>query len=332
MFKLPRFELGARRPFAVVFAAVALAATLPATAADPYPTKPVRVLVNSSPGGLTDVIARLVMSRMSQNLGQQFLVENRAGAAGQVGADALAKSTPDGYTIGVVGNALSAFPALNPKLPFKPETDLTPVALLITSPMVFVTNPNSGYHTVADYVNAAKAKPGALVFASGGNVTMGHLLAEQLQATAGISLIHVPYKGGAPAMADLLAGHVPVFFDPIGTTTPLARDGKIRPLAIVADKRAPALPDVPTIAEAGFPDVKGMSWFAIFAPAGTPPAIIAKLNAEANKALQAPEVKERLVAIGATGEGGPPKVLGDLLHSEIPRWTKLIRERNIKAD
>ena len=308
-----------------------LAVTRPAAAQDAYPNKPVKVIINSSPGGLTDVIGRLVTLKMGQNMGQQFVVENRPGTA-VVGANALAKSAPDGYTIGVLGNALSALPALFPNLPFNVEADLVPVSLLITSPLVIDTYSQSPYRTLGDFVAAAKAKPGQIAYASGGVATMSHLLAEQFQSAAGMQLIHVPYKGGAPAMTDLMAGHVAVFFDPISTTLPLARDGKIRPLAIVAKTRSPALPDVPTIAEAGFPDVQGSSWFAIFAPAGTPPDLVAKLNAEATKALNSPEVRERLAALSAVSEGGPPKVLADLVKSEMARWSKLIRERNIKVD
>lgn len=316
---------------AAVCAVTGLAATWPASAQEAYPNKPVKVIINSSPGGLTDVIGRLVTLKMGQNMGQQFVVENRAGTA-VVGANALAKSIPDGYTIGVLGNSLSALPAMFPNLPFNVEADLVPVSLLITSALIIDTHVNSPYRTLGEFVAAAKAKPGQIPFASGGHATMSHLLAEQFQSSAGLQLIHVPYKGGAPAMTDLMAGHVAVFFDPISTTLPLARDGKIRPLAIIAKTRSAALPDVPTIAEAGYPDVQGSSWFAIFAPAGTPPELVAKLNAEATKALNSPEIRERLAAINAVSEGGPSKTLGDLVKSEIVRWTKLIRERNIKID
>ena len=302
-----------------------------ATAADSYPTKPIKVVVNSAPGGLTDVVARLVTNKMGQQMGQTFVVENRAGVP-VVGADALAKSTPDGYTIGVLGNSVSAMPAMFPALPFHVEKDLVPVALLISAPLVMDTGINSPYKTVADYVADAKARPGQVAFASGGNATMSHLLPEQFQVAAGLKLVHVPYKGGAPAMNDLMAGHVPVFFDVLSTTLPLAREKKVRPLAVIAKNRVPQLPDVPTMAEAGYPDVQGSSWFAIFAPGGTPPDVVARLNAEANKALQSPEIKERLGALGSLVEGGPPKVLDDLMKTEVPRWTKLIRERQIKAE
>ena len=327
----PRIRLTASGIFAAVCAAGVLTVSLPAAAADAYPTKPVKVIVNSVPAGLTDIIARLVTTKMAQSMGQPFVVENKGGAA-VIGADALAKSAPDGYTVGVVGSSLSALPALITKMPFNPQTDLAPVSLLVTSTLVLITGPGTPYHTVAEYIAEAKKKPAQLTYASGGTGTMTHLLAEQLQVHAGVSLIQVPYKGGAPAIADIMAGHVAIYFDQIGTTAPLAREGKVRILAIVDSARWPAFPDVPTMAEAGYPGVEGTSWFAMFAPAGTPPEIIARLNAEANKALQSPDVKERLAALGTTPKVGPPKVLADVLKVEIPRLGKLIRDRNIKND
>ena len=322
---------GMRGLLASACIAGALATPPPAAAAEAFPVKPVKVIVNSAPAGLTDIIARLVAAKMAQSMGQQFVIENRGGAA-VIGADALAKSAPDGYTVGVLGSSLSALPALIAKMPFNPETDLVPVSLLVTSTLVLITGPSTPYRTVADYIAEAKKKPSQLTYASGGTGTMTHLLAEQLQISAGVSLIQVPYKGGAPAIADIMAGHVAVYFDQIGTTAPLARDGKVRPLAIVDTARWPAFPDVPTMAEAGYPDVQGTSWYGLFAPAGTPAEIVAKLNAEANKALQSPDVKERLSALGTTAKIGPPKLMADLLRSEIPRLTKLIRERNIKNE
>ena len=325
--------MSGRRAFVAACAALVFGtgAGPAAVAADAYPTKPIRVIVNSAPGGLTDIVARIVTTRMAQAMGHAFVVDNRPGVA-VLGADAVAKSVPDGYTVGVLGNSLSALPAMMQNLPFSPEKDLVAIALLNTSPLVMVTNPKSPYRSPADYVNDARAKPGQLAFASGGNATMTHLLAEQLQATTGISLIHVPYKGGAPALAAILSGEVPVMFDTVATTVPQAREGKVRALAIVAKARSAALPDVPTLAEAGFPEVQGNGWFALFAPAGTPPEVVTLLNAEANKALASPEVRDRLLSLGTTPEGGSPKVLSDLLASEIPRWTRLIRERGIKSN
>ena len=327
------FILITRRLKRGVATLLAAFATLPACApafAQAYPTKPIRVYVNSAPGGLTDVIARLVAVRMSQALGQPMLIDNRTGVGGLVGAELVTKAEPDGYTIGVVASAITVSPQLMATPPFDASKDFTPVALLMSTPLILVTNVNSRYRSVADYVSEAKARPGEISFASGGTGTMTHLLAEQLQSHAGLKLIHVPYKGGAPALNDVLAGHVPIYFDTLTTSTKLVLDNKLRGLAIVSPQRSPALPNVPTIAEAGYPDVQGMAWFAIVAPPQMPREIVTRLNEEANKALAAPEIRERILALGGTVEGGGAAVLADLIRSEMPRWAKLIRERGIK--
>ena len=299
------------------------------THAQTYPTKPIRVIVNSAPGGLTDVLARLIGNKMGQSMGQSFVVDNKPGGGGLIGAELVSKAEADGYTIGIVASAITAAPAMINGSTFDASKDISHVALLISTPLVMVTSINSPYQTAAQFVNEAKAKPGAFSIASGGNGTMTHLLAEQLQVHAGIKLIHVPYKGGGPALNDVLAGHVPVFFDTLNTSTKLIQDGKLRALAIASPKRNPAIPNVPTIAEAGFPNVQGISWFAIIAPPNMPKDILNKLNEEANKALAATDIKERIVGLGGNVEGGPTTVLTDLIKSEIPRWTKLVKDRGI---
>lgn len=318
--------------FATGLATVAAAIVPTSAIAQEYPTKPIRVIVNSAPGGLTDVIGRLVANKMSESMGQPLVVENRTGAGGVLGADALKRSTADGYTIGVVANGITSGPFLLPQVPFMADKDFDPIALLMTTPMVMVTATNSPYKDVASLVKRAKAEPGAISIASGGIGTMTHLVAEQFQAEADISLVHVPYKGGGPALVDVMAGHVPVYFDTLTTSANLIREGKIRGLAVVNDTRSAAIPDVPTLAEQGYPGVKGISWFAMIAPAGLPDAIRERLNEEANKALQSAEVKERISSLGGTIEGGSTKVLADLISSEIPRWSKLIKDRNITAN
>jgi tripartite-type tricarboxylate transporter receptor subunit TctC len=307
------------------------AAISSAAHAQPYPAKPIRVVVNSAPAGLTDVVGRLVVARMSQSMGQPMVIDNRSGAGGLVGAEFIAKADPDGYTIGVVASAITVSPQLMPVPPFDASKDYAPVALLMSTPLVLVTNINSPYHSVAQLVADAKAKPGQISIASGGNATMTHLLAEQLQAEAGIGLIHVPYKGGAPALNDVLAGHVPIYFDTLNTSVKLIQDGRLRALAIVSPARSPALPDLPTLAEAGYPGVQGMAWYGIVAPVHTRPGIVARLNEEANKALNFPEIRERLTALGGSVVGGAPGVLAERIRSEMARWAKLIRERGITA-
>lgn len=305
--------------------------TTASAVAQPYPSKPIRVIVNSAPGGLTDVVGRLVTARMSQSMGQPMVVDNRAGAGGLVGAEFVARADPDGYTIGVLASAITVAPQLLAVPPFDASKDYAAVALLMSSPLTLVTGVNSPYASVAQLVADAKARPGQISIASGGNATMTHLLAEQLQAQAGIQLVHVPYKGGAPALNDVLAGHVPVLFDTLNTNVRLVQDGKLRALAIASPKRSPALPAVPTLAEAGYPEVQGMAWFAIVAPAQTRPEVVARLNEEANKALNVPEIGDRLRSLGGTVEGGAPGVLSERIRSEVIRWAALIRERGIKA-
>ncbi len=323
-----------RRIAVAAIVAAALAGTAPAGFAQPqtYPAKPVRVVVNSAPGGLTDVIARLVGARMTMSTGQPFVVDNRTGGAGLIGAEAVARAAPDGYTIGVVAGAITTAPYLVPNAQFDASRDLTAVSLLMTTPMVLVTGNDSPYRTVAQVVQDAKARPAAISVASGGNATTTHLTHELFQQQAGIQLIHVPYKGGGPALNDVMAGHVPIYFDTLTTSTKLIQDKRVRALAVVAPHRLAALPDVPTMAEAGYPGVQASAWFAVVAPPALPPAVLARLNEEVSKALAAPEVRDRIVALGGTVEGGPPAVLSDLIRAEMPRWSKLIKERKITSE
>ena len=318
-----------KRLLSATLAATSVVGVSPAVLAQAYPAKPIRVIVNSAPAGLTDVVARLVTPRMSQSMGQPMVVENRVGAGGLTGAEFVAKAAPDGYTIGVVASAITVAPQLAATAPFDASKDFAAVALLMSTPLILVASTNSPYHSVAQLVADARARPGQISIASGGNATMTHLLAEQFQAEAGITLIHVPYKGGAPALNDVLAGHVPVYFDTLNTSVKLVQESKLRALAIVSPARSPALPALPTLAEAGYPGVQGMAWYAIVAPAQTRPEVVARLNEEANKALNVPEIRERLISLGGSVEGGAPGVLSDRIRSEMARWARLIRERGI---
>jgi len=320
-----------KRLLSTTLAVTSVVGVSPAVLAQAYPAKPIRVIVNSAPAGLTDVVARLVTPRMGQSMGQPMVVENRVGAGGLTGADFVAKAEPDGYTIGVVASAITVAPQLAPTAPFDASKDFAAVALLMSTPLILVTSTNSPYHSVAQLVADARARPGQISIASGGNATMTHLLAEQFQAEAGIALIHVPYKGGAPALNDVLAGHVPLFFDTLNTSVKLVQDSKLRALAIVSPARSPALAALPTLAEAGYPGVQGMAWYAIVAPAQTRPEVVARLNEEANKALNVPEIRQRLIGLGGSVEGGAPGVLSDRIRSEMARWARLIRERGITA-
>ncbi len=317
----------------VLGAALVLAGTLGLTSgalAQAYPQKSIKLVVNSAPGGLTDVLARLIGNKMAIALGQSVVVDNKPGGAGLIGAEAVSKADPDGYTIGLMASAITVSPALVAGATFDASKDIAPIGLAVSAPMVMVTAMNSPYKTVADVVADAKGKPGQIAIASGGAGTMTHLLSEQFQAVAGLDMIHVPYKGGAPALQATLAGQVPVYFDTLSTSTKLIQEKRLRGLAIVLPKRSPAVPDVPTIGEAGLPAVQGSAWFAFIAPAHTPANIVARLNDEMNKALSSPDIKERIVSLGGAVEGGTPKELADLIASEKPRWTKLVKDRNIK--
>lgn len=325
-FALPSSRLTLRA--LATAACAALFAAAPALA-QTYPSKPIRVVVNSAAGGLTDVLARLLATRMGAALGQTLVVDNRTGAAGLLGAEIVSKAEPDGHTIGLVASAFIVAPAVVPGTTFDAQRDVTPVGLVMSTPLILVTNPNSPYRNVAQVVADAKAKPAAISIATGGNLTMTHLLAEQFQANAGLRLIVVPYKGGGPALNDVMAGHVPLYFDTLGTSVKLVQEGRLRALTIVAARRSPTLPDVPTIAEAGYPGVEGAAWFAFIAPPHLPAAIVNRLNDEMNKALAQPEMRERLTALGGTIEGGTPKQLADLIATEAPRWAKLIKDRGI---
>lgn len=300
-----------------------------AARAQSWPSKPIRVIVNSAAGGLTDVVARLLGAAMATSIGQPFVVDDRPGAAGLVGAEAVARAEPDGHTVGILASAITVAPALVAGSAFDATRDLAPIALLMTTPLLLVTNANSKYRTLAALVADARARPGQVPIASGGNGTMTHLVAEQFQAEAGLNMIHVPYKGGGPALNDVLANQVPAYFDTLNTSIKLVQEGRLRALAVVAAQRVAGLPDVPTIAEAGYPGVQGRAWYALVAPPGTPAAIVARLNEEANKALAAPEVRERMTSLGGTIEGGAPRVLAELIQSEVPRWSRLVKDRRI---
>ena len=240
-------------------------------------------------------------------MGQPLVIDNRSGSGGMVGAERWPRRSPTATRSLWSGRAITAAPSLTPGLSFDTLKDFTPVCLLVSTPLLLVTNTASPYRTLAQYVADAKAKPGQISIASGGNGTIGHLLAEQLQVDAGLKLIHVPYKGGAPALNDVIAGHVPAFFDTLTTSAKLVQEDKLRALGIVSAQRSPALPDVPTFAELGHGDISGSTWFAIIAPAGTPREVVVKLNEEANKALSLPDIRERIASLGGNGGRRPAK-------------------------
>jgi tripartite-type tricarboxylate transporter receptor subunit TctC len=308
------------------------AAAGPTFAADAYPSKPIRLVVPFPPGGGTDAIARDVANELTTTLKWNFVVENRPGSGGNIGVDAAAKSTPDGYTI-VLGQTsnLAINPTLYGHLPYDPLKDLTPVALVASAPLVFVVKADSPYKNLADLVAAAKAKPGTLNFASPGNGTVTHLTGELLQKEAGVTFTHVPYKGGSMALTDLLGGRVQIYAGSVPTLLGHIKSGQLRAIVVTSAQRDPNLPQVPTVGET-YKGFEAVTWFGFVAPAGTPQPIVAKLNAEINKALKTPELKKRLNDEGATVLGGSPEQFGTLIKSEIAKWAPVVKASGAHID
>ncbi|MCD0503276.1 tripartite tricarboxylate transporter substrate binding protein [Bordetella petrii] len=318
------------KPLAALCAAAALVGGAPAAQAE-YPERPINWVVPFPPGGAMDNIARTLGEAMGRQLDTSFVIENRAGAGGNIGAAAVARAKPDGYTILIVANGMAVNPALYPSLNYDPQGDFAPISLLAVVPNVLVTNPQrTGATSVADVIAKAKEKPGAYTFASAGVGTSIHLAGELFVSMADIDMLHVPYKGSGPAVSDLLGGQVDYMFDSITSAKPHIDSGKLTALAVTTAKRSKALPNLPTVAEAGLPGYELTPWFAAFAPAGTPPEIVAKLNASMRQALADPKVKATLDAIGAEPIGSTPDELKTYLAKETEQGRKLVQERGIK--
>ncbi len=318
-----------RRGVAGVAAAFACSLAL----AQAYPTKPIRAVVPFPPGGGTDIIAREVTHAVTSNTKWTFVIDNRAGAGGNLGVDQAAKSPPDGYTI-VLGQTsnLAINPTLYSKLPYDPTKDLTPIALVASAPLVLVVPAQSPYKTLAEVVAAAKAKPGEINFASPGNGTVAHLTGERFQKAAGVRFTHVPYKGTNQALTDIIGGQVQLYVSSVPSVLQQIRSGKLRAIAVTSSKRVADLPQTPTVAEAGYQGFDSVTWFGFLAPAGTPKDVVARLNAEFNKALQQPELRKRLAEEGAEPLGGTPEQFAQLIRDDIGRWGKIVKESGARAD
>lgn len=312
--------------------AAALVAAASATSAQDYPTKPIRFIVPYPPGGGTDIIARIVQEPLTRALGQTIVIENRGGAGGAVGTAEAAKAAPDGYTILFTLSSHTINPVLY-KLPFNTERDFTSVSLVASLPQLLAAHPAVPVANVQELIAAAKAQPGRYAFASVGNGSPSHIAGELLKLRTGIDIVHVPYKGGGPAVADTLGGQVPFIFVSIPAAMSHVRSGKLRPLAVTTLKRSPAAPDVPTVAEAaGLPDYEVDSWYAMFAPAGTPPAIVEKLQQAVAKVVQSPEIKQKLLEQGADGVGSTSAELDRVVKTELKKWDQLVRDAKIKVE
>lgn len=311
-----------------------VAGTLASSAfAQAWPSKPIRVLVPFPPGGGTDLIARETTQKVAAATGWTFVIDNKPGAGGNLGVDAAAKSPADGYTL-VLGQTsnLAINPTLYAKLPYDPQKDLVPIVLVANAPLVMVTGVGTPYKTLADAVNAAKSKPGGINFASPGNGTVAHLTSELFQKAAGIKTQHVPYKGAAQALTDVISGTVELYMSSVPTLIGQIKQGKLRALAVTSAKRVDDLPTVPTINESGYKGFDAGTWFGLLAPAGTPKDVVARLNAEFNKALQNPELRKKLGDEGADAAGGTPEQFAALIRDEIPRWGKVVKDSGAKID
>lgn len=311
----------------------AVVAVATSVSAQPYPNKPIRLVVPFPAAGTTDILAREVGQRLTEAFGQPVVIDNRPGAAGNIGSDIVAKSAPDGYTLlmcTVSSHAIN--PGLYSKLPYDHIKDFAPVILVARVPNVLEVNPGVPVYTVSDLIKLAKEKPGQINFASSGSGTSIHLSGELFKTMTGVDMVHVPYKGSAPALADMIGGQVQVMFDNLPSSLQQIKAGKLRAIAVTSSERAVALPNIPTIAESGVPGFEATSWFGVLAPAGTPPAIINRLNAEIDKWLQSPEGKEKLLAQGASAAGGTPEQFAAYIRSETDKWAKVIKTSGAKVD
>jgi tripartite-type tricarboxylate transporter receptor subunit TctC len=311
--------------------AVFAAATVTPAGAQNYPVRPVRLVIPFPPGGSNDVVGRLVATYLGERLGRQIVVDNRSGAGGVLGADAVAKSPPDGYTLLVVSIAHAVNPWLY-KLSYDPIKDFAPVGLLARGANVLVVNPSLPVRSVKELIDLARQKPGDLTFASAGVGSFEHVGGELFKIMTGVNLLHVPFRGGGPAMVDTVGGHTQVMFSSLIQTVPQVRDGKLRALGTGGPARSPALPDVPTIAEAGVPGYEAVNWWGIVAPAATPPTLIERLNRDIEAVQQLPDVRRQFALQGAEALAMKPAAFGAFMVSEMNKWEKVVKQGGIKAE
>jgi tripartite-type tricarboxylate transporter receptor subunit TctC len=331
MMRSPGGETGMKRiPMAALAAAFVL--SQPAGAQPSYPAKPVRLVVPSAPGGGTDITARVMAPKLSEFLGQQVVVENRAGAGTMIGGEVVARSAPDGYTLLMGISTLAINPAMYKKVPYDALKDFAPVTQAVSLPNLLVVHPSLPVRTVKELVAFAKARPGQLQFASAGVGTNPHLAAELFLSMTGTKMLHVPYKGSGAGVIDVIAGHVPVMTPSILTGLPYAKTGRLRALGVTSAKRAGGAPDIPTIAEAGVPGYEAVQWFGILAPAGTPRPVIDRVHREAVRVLQSADIRERLRADGADPVASTPEEFAAFLRSETAKWAKVVKAVGIQPE
>lgn len=317
---------------ALSLAALAIGISPSLHAQQPWPAKPVRLVVGYAAGGATDVLARLVALKVGEELGKPVVVENRAGANSNVGAEVVAKAEPDGYTLYVytIANTINA--SLYDKLGYDPAKDFEPVGMIAKIPNVLVVNPSLPVKSVADYLRFARESPSGITFASSGSGSSIHLSGEIFRMRSGINMLHVPYRGSAPAVTDLLGGQVQSMFDNTPSAMPHVKAGRLRAIAVTSPQRLPLLPDVPTVAESGYPGFDVQSWFAIAAPAGTPRPVVDRLNAALNKALAAPDVRQRMQDLAANPQPGTPEQMRSFMTSELKRWHDVVKQSGARVN
>ena len=324
-------KLSRRRLLRVATGAVALPGFWSSARAQAYPARPVRVIVPFGPGGPTDVFARLIAQKLSEQLGTQFYVENIGGAGGNIGAGRAAQAAPDGYTILVDGANLVLNPALYPHVSYDPAKDFDPITIAVSAPAILTVHPTVAAQTVKELVELIRANPGKYSFASPGTGTPPHLVGELFRLSLNLDLVHVPFNGGGLAISSTVAGHTPISFGSMAPAVPLDKEDKLRALAGSSKARSQALPDVPTMTEAGFPEVEGESWFTMVVPAGTPKDVIALLHREIVRAIARPDMKERLATLGYAPLATTPAEAAAQFSTEMAKWTKVIRAAGIKA-
>ena len=296
----------------------------------PYPDRPIRIVVPYPPGGTTDPTARLLAAELSTRLGQPVIVDNKAGAAGSIGTDAVTRAAPDGYTLLLHTSAIATDPSFKKNTTYNVRRDLAPLMMAVTGPYLLVANPQLPVKNVAELISYAKANPGKINFGSAGQGSSGHLIGELFKQSAGISMVHVPYKGGGPSVAGLVGNEVQLVFDTVNSSGPLVADGRLRALAVSGPTRDPSLPQVPTIAESGLPDFSVVYWLGVFAPAKTPEPVLEKLHHALQGALQAPAVRERLATMGMTPDGRGTGAFARQLDADIARWKQVIETAHIE--
>lgn len=319
------------RSFSFLIGAVLIACS--ANAQTPFATRPVTMVVGFAPGGGTDIASRIIAKKLSENIGQSVVVENRAGAGGNIATELVARAQPDGHTILLASvGSLSVAPHIVAKLPYDPVRDLAPITMAVMFPNVLVVHPSLGAQTLADFVKLAQAKPGTINYGSSGIGGAGHLAGELFRMMAKVSIVHVPYKGGGPAVTDLLAGQIAAVFATPASAGTHVKAGKIRALAVTGTARSPAMPDVPTVAESGYPGYEATNWYAYVAPAKTPKDLIDRWNREIVKVLNAPDVREQLLGHGLEPQPGTSEALAKYIERELATWGRVVKEAGITAN